>query len=226
MAQTKEITVPDIGDFDEVDVIEVLVQPGDSVEAEESLITLESDKATMEVPCPEAGTRRRRYWSSIGDKVSEGTAIVRSGGHGTAVAPPEDVGMPRRPAAAAANRQAAAVRGGAGGDSETVTVPDIGDFDEVDVIEVLVQPGDSVEAEESLITLESDKATMEVPVTEGPAPSRRCWSPSRGQGFRGHRSSRLAAAAQGIGRRRGRPSPAQPQASRWQQAPGRAAARR
>ncbi|WP_440996749.1 dihydrolipoyllysine-residue acetyltransferase [Arhodomonas sp. SL1] len=162
MAQTKEITVPDIGDFDEVDVIEVLVQPGDSVEAEQSLITLESDKATMEVPCPEAG-RVAEVLVSTGDKVSEGTAIVRLEATDAGGAT-EDADAAEE--ATATQEPQAAPSGGAGGGSETVTVPDIGDFDEVDVIEVLVQPGDSVEAEQSLITLESDKATMEVPCPE------------------------------------------------------------
>ncbi|WP_435103130.1 dihydrolipoyllysine-residue acetyltransferase [Arhodomonas sp. AD133] len=172
MAEVKEIKVPDIGDFDEVDVIEVLVKAGDSVEAEDSLITLESDKATMEVPCPEAGTVTE-VLVNAGDKVSEGTAVIKlesaaagetaSGGDDTAKADTSataanDAGDDD---AAAATAPEPATSGGGG--VEEVKVPDIGDFDEVDVIEVLVSAGDSVEAEASLITLESDKATMEVP---------------------------------------------------------------
>ncbi|MCS4505108.1 dihydrolipoyllysine-residue acetyltransferase [Arhodomonas aquaeolei] len=176
MADTKEIKVPDIGDFDEVDVIEVLVKPGDTVEAEDSLITLESDKATMEVPCPEAG-RVAEVLVSAGDKVAEGTAVITlevaeaAGGSGddtgttdTTAAP--EGGTDSAPAASGSEDAGGSSAGGDGG-TETVTVPDIGDFDEVDVIEVLVKPGDTVEAEDSLITLESDKATMEVPAPRG-----------------------------------------------------------
>ncbi|MCK8515307.1 dihydrolipoyllysine-residue acetyltransferase [Methylonatrum kenyense] len=157
---TTTIKVPDIGDFDEVDVIEVLVAEGDTVEAEQSLITLESDKATMEVPAS-AGGKVAKLLVKVGDKVSEGTAIVevevagdgdQSGGETPAEAAAEDAGKQETASATSDD-----------GGSQTVNVPDIGDFDEVDVIEVLVAEGDQVETEQSLITLESDKATMEVP---------------------------------------------------------------
>ncbi|MBA1146771.1 dihydrolipoyllysine-residue acetyltransferase [Ectothiorhodospiraceae bacterium WFHF3C12] len=166
MAQVKEITVPDIGDFDEVDVIEVLVKPGDSVQPEDSLITLESDKATMEVPCPEAGTVQE-VLVGTGDKVSEGTPIIKlepaaEGNGGSGAEPPQEA---EQPAPENEPEPATDETPSSGGTAavEEVTVPDIGDFDEVDVIEVLVKAGDEVQAEDSLITLESDKATMEVP---------------------------------------------------------------
>jgi pyruvate dehydrogenase E2 component (dihydrolipoamide acetyltransferase) len=164
VAEVKEIKVPDIGDFDAVDVIEVLVKPGDTVNAEDSLITLESDKATMEVPCPEAGTVKE-VLISVGDKVSEGTAVIRlepaseEAGAEPAASEPTTTETAAAQPAAKGGDQASAAAGGV----EDVAVPDIGDFDEVEVIEVLVKPGDTVNAEDSLITLESDKATMEVP---------------------------------------------------------------
>ena len=159
---TKTIKVPDIGDFDEVDVIEVLVSEGDSIEAEQSLITLESDKATMEVPASESG-KVGKLLVKVGDKVAEGMDILE-----LETGDSEDAGeAPREPAPdanAAEDKPAPAPEPAeTGGGSQTVKVPDIGDFDEVDVIEVLVAEGDQVEAEQSLITLESDKATMEVP---------------------------------------------------------------
>ncbi|MGD8710749.1 MAG: dihydrolipoyllysine-residue acetyltransferase [Ectothiorhodospiraceae bacterium] len=161
MAQVKEIKVPDIGDFDEVDVIEVLVKPGDTISAEDSLITLESDKASMEVPAPEGGTVKE-VLVKVGDKVSEGTPVLMlesgeaaNNGAEATEAPAEE---PANESADSAPSEASA-----SGGVEEIPVPDIGDFDEVDVIEVLVKPGDTVEAEQSLITLESDKASMEVP---------------------------------------------------------------
>jgi len=167
VAEVKEIKVPDIGDFDEVDVIEVLIKPGDSVEAEDSLITLESDKATMEVPCPEGGTVKE-VLVSVGDKVSEGSPVIKlesaddGASGGEAAAPAEE--QRTEPAPAAGGDGGAS---SSGGGVEDVTVPDIGDFSEVDVIEVLAKTGDTVEAEDPLITLESDKASMEVPSPKG-----------------------------------------------------------
>jgi pyruvate dehydrogenase E2 component (dihydrolipoamide acetyltransferase) len=170
----KEIAVPDIGDFKDVEVIEILVKPGDTVAAEQSLITVESDKASMEIPSPGAGVVKELRLK-VGDKVSQGSAILVLEEAGApaapapkaapAVAPAKPPSAPAATAAAAqppapAARPAAAV---AGAEPMTVKVPDIGDFKEVEVIEVLVKPGDAVAKEQSLITLESDKATMEIP---------------------------------------------------------------
>ena len=149
-----QVVVPDIGDFKEVEVIEVLVKPGDAVSKEQSLVTLESDKATMEIPSPAAGVVKQ-LTIKVGDKVSKGSPILvlEEKGNGE-TAPGEDLKPP--PAARAEPAKPA-------GGSMTVPVPDIGDFKEVEVIEVLVKPGDAVAREQSLITLESDKATMEIP---------------------------------------------------------------
>ena len=160
-----EIRVPDIGDFKDVEVIEVLVKPGDSVQKEQSLITLESDKATMEIPAPQAGVVSA-IEVKLGDKVSEGALILRMDSDGArdeapriAAVPAPAAPAPAAPAPAAAAPAAAPAAKSApaqkaqGGGEITVAVPDIGDFKDVEVIEVLVKPGDSVTKEQSLITL-------------------------------------------------------------------------
>ncbi|HEX2334494.1 MAG TPA: dihydrolipoyllysine-residue acetyltransferase [Burkholderiales bacterium] len=147
-----QVVVPDIGDFKDVEVIEVLVKPGDAVTKEQSLITLESDKATMEIPSPTAGVVKQ-LTIRVGDKVSKGSPILVLEDRGNGEAPPEPEEKPKAQPAQKA----------AGGEAMTVPVPDIGDFKDVEVIEVLVKPGDAVGKEQSLITLESDKATMEIP---------------------------------------------------------------
>src|SRR5438128_7461235 len=155
MAALTEVKVPDIGDFQDVPIIEVMVKPGDRVKAEDSLITLESDKATMDVPAPAAGTVKDLK-VKLGDKVSEGTVILLLDAGATvqaaasALTPKTSVAAPPAPTSAAT------------GVAE-VRVPDIGDFKDVPVIEIMVKPGDAVKAEDALITLESDKATMDVP---------------------------------------------------------------
>jgi len=148
-----QVVVPDIGDFKEVEVIEILVKPGDAVSKEQSLITLESDKATMEIPSPADGVVRELK-IKVGDKVSKGALILEL-----------DAREKAKTAEKAADKARPADKPspGSNGDSITVPVPDIGDFKEVEVIEILVKPGDSVAKEQSLITLESDKATMEIP---------------------------------------------------------------
>jgi pyruvate dehydrogenase E2 component (dihydrolipoamide acetyltransferase) len=152
-----QVVVPDIGDFKEVEVIEVLVKPGDAVSKEQSLVTLESDKATMEIPSPSAGVVKELK-IKMGDKVSKGSPIlVLEEG---AKAEPAPKAAPEKTAVAA---PAAAPQAQVRAQAQTVSVPDIGDFKQVEVIEVLVKPGDTVEKEQSLITLESDKATMEIP---------------------------------------------------------------
>jgi pyruvate dehydrogenase E2 component (dihydrolipoamide acetyltransferase) len=150
-----QVVVPDIGDFKEVEVIEVLVKPGDAVTKEQSLITLESDKATMEIPSPNAGVVKE-IKIKVGDKVSKGSTILVLDDKTNGEAPPEPKAQPAPQAEAPKSKPAA-------GGTTTVPVPDIGDFKEIEVIEVLVKPGDSVAKEQSLITLESDKATMEIP---------------------------------------------------------------
>lgn len=148
-----EVAVPDIGDAADVDVIELLVAVGDSVEAEDGLITLETDKATMDVPAPQAGVIKELKLK-VGDKVSQGSLVLLLEIGDSSAAPADDVVTPSE-AAPAATPSAPSVM--------EVTVPDIGDAADVDVIEVLVSVGDSIEAEAGLITLETDKATMDVP---------------------------------------------------------------
>src|SRR5688572_6148257 len=149
-ASMTSVVVPDIGDFKEVEVIEILVKPGDAVSKEQSLITLESDKATMEIPSPTGGVVKE-IKIKVGDKVSKGSPILELDGEGRKEEKKEEKkAAPPSPAAAAAPS--------APGGTLRVAVPDIGDFKEVEVIEILVKPGDTVAKEQSLITLESDKA--------------------------------------------------------------------
>ena len=194
MATLTEVRVPDIGDFDEVPVIEILVAEGDHVDAEQALLTLESDKASMEIPAPSAGTIKE-IKVSVGDTVSEGALIVtleqagendsstddkatvaasaevrqsttnadgdeqRDDDAATQTSADESAG------AANANQQADAEEPTAQGETQTieVRVPDIGDFDKVPIVEIFVEVGASVAVDEALVTLESDKAAMDVP---------------------------------------------------------------
>ena len=146
-AASKDVAVPDIGG-DEVEVTEIMVKVGDTVEAEQSLITVEGDKASMEVPAPFAGTVKE-IKISTGDKVQTGSLIMvfEVAGAAPAAAPASETAAPAAPAASAI---------------KDVNVPDIGG-DEVEVTEVMVKVGDTVEAEQSIITVEGDKASMEVP---------------------------------------------------------------
>ena len=159
MSQAIEVKVPDIGDYTDIPVIEVLVKVGDTVEKEQSLVTLESDKATMDVPSSAAGVVKE-VKVKVGDNVSEGALIVvlEAADSGAAAAPKaaEKTAQEKAPAAAAPAASS-------GGGSVEVKVPDIGDFKDIPVIEVNVKVGDKVEKEQSLVTLESDKATMDVP---------------------------------------------------------------
>jgi pyruvate dehydrogenase E2 component (dihydrolipoamide acetyltransferase) len=154
-----EVKVPDIGDFKDVAVIELLVKVGDTVLAEQSLVTVESDKASMEIPSSHAGVVKELK-VKVGDKVSEGSLLlmVETAGAVAAAPAPHPAPAPQL-AAAPAPVTAPAASGGA----VTVVVPDIGDFKDVAVIEVFVKPGDTVKVEQSLITVESDKASMEIP---------------------------------------------------------------
>ena len=169
-----DVKVPDIGDFKDVPVIEVLVKPGDTVKAEDSLVTLESDKATMDVPSPSAGTVKDLKVKP-GDKVSEGSVILTLDSAAVSASKPpsnaQAAAQSAAPAAASAGAApqppaktaAAASAPAASGGLVEVKVPDIGDFKDVPVIEVFVKPGDTVKPEDALVTLESDKATMDVP---------------------------------------------------------------
>jgi pyruvate dehydrogenase E2 component (dihydrolipoamide acetyltransferase) len=177
MAQ-KELTVPDLGGFSDIPVIEVLVAPGDTVQKETPLVTLESDKATMEVPASEGGVVRD-IRVKVGDKVSQGSVLVTldsadaapsSAQHEAAVSTPSTAETaPSTSPASNAQASAAPAPSTASGTADTVdlVVPDIGDFADIPVIEVLVQPGDVVAAEAPLVTLESEKASMEVPASTG-----------------------------------------------------------
>lgn len=177
MAAEKEVLVPDVGG-DGVEVIEILVSEGDSVNAEDSLVTVESDKASMDIPAPFAG-KVTSLKVKVGDKISEGDllAMIEAGDDSAEEkaqdAPKEEAKEePKKEAKEepkdepkAEEKPAASKSKKSSGGSQVieVTVPDIGDSGEVDVIEVLVSEGDEVAAEDGLITLETDKATMDVP---------------------------------------------------------------
>ena len=161
------IQVPDIGDFDEVGVIELLVKAGERVAAEQSLITVESDKASMEIPSSHAGVVKE-ITVQLGDKVKQGSVIavleVAEAAETAAVASePKTAAAPATPAVAAIETQAPAAAAPVASGTIEVRVPDIGDFKDVAVIELLVKPGDAIRVEQSLFTVESDKASMEIP---------------------------------------------------------------
>ena len=150
MSAIKNIELPDIGDFDEVEVIEILVNIGDTIAADDSIITLESDKASMEIPTPQAGVVANIN-VSIGDKIKQGDVVIELENS------EEDKKTPK-PTAKKTNESKQLNT-----QIVAVNVPDIGDFDEVEVIEILTTVGDNVSEEDSIITLESDKASMEIP---------------------------------------------------------------
>jgi pyruvate dehydrogenase E2 component (dihydrolipoamide acetyltransferase) len=184
MSNVNELKVPDIGDFGEVEVIEILVAVGDTITAEQSLVTVESDKSSMEIPAEAAGVIKA-IKVKIGDKVSQGTVLVEveASGDAPAAKPAPEPAKAATSAGAKPEAKAdakaeskpeskpeiqaedapAADAAPAGGSEQIVTVPDIGDFDAVEVIEVLVAVGDKVSAEQSLVTVESDKSSMEIP---------------------------------------------------------------
>lgn len=173
MAKELEVKVPDIGNYDGVPVIDVLVKVGDQVEKETSLVTLESDKATMDVPAPEAGVIKS-IKIKIGDKVSQGDAVLVIELAGEAEAAPAKADAPTKaeqpapkkeePKAEKAPEKATPAPAKAAASSKlAVTIPDVGNYDHIPVIEVFVKDGDTVEKDAPLLTLESDKATMDVP---------------------------------------------------------------
>ncbi|MFV3308026.1 biotin/lipoyl-containing protein, partial [Pseudomonas sp. NY15181] len=157
---TETIRVPDIGNG-QGEVIELLVKVGDRVEAEQSLLTLESDKASMEIPCPRTGVVKA-IKVKVGDTLKEGDAILELEAEGASTEAPAQAPAP--PAAAAPKPTAAAAPQpiSAGGGLETIKVPDIGNG-QGEIIELMVKVGDRIEADQSLLTLESDKASMEIP---------------------------------------------------------------
>ena len=160
-----EVKVPDIGDFDEVAVIELLVKVGDTVKAEQSLITVESDKASMEIPSSTAGVVKELR-VKLGDKVKEGSVVLMveaSGAVAASPSAPATASATAPVAAAPATAPAAVATALAASGPVEVHVPDIGDFKDVAVIEIFVKPGDAIKMEQSLITVESDKAAMEIP---------------------------------------------------------------
>jgi pyruvate dehydrogenase E2 component (dihydrolipoamide acetyltransferase) len=165
-----EVKVPDIGDFKDVEIIEMLVKPGDTVKAEQSLLTVESDKASMEIPSSHAGVVKELK-VKLGDKVSEGSLVLVLDAAGRASAAPAptpvaasaSTSVRAEPVEAPAPTSASPSTGSARTEAVEIVVPDIGDFDEVAVIELLVKVGDAVKVEQSLITVESDKASMEIP---------------------------------------------------------------
>ncbi len=146
----KNIELPDIGDFDEVEVIEILVSVGDTIEAEDSIITLESDKASMEIPSPVAGVVTAIN-INLGDKITQGSSLVSL----------EIAQESEKDAVIEAQSEPETTQTST--KIVPVLVPDIGDFDEVEVIEILVAVGDELAIDDSIITLESDKASMEIP---------------------------------------------------------------
>jgi pyruvate dehydrogenase E2 component (dihydrolipoamide acetyltransferase) len=163
MSQLIEVKVPDIGDFSEVPVIELFVKVGDTIRVDDAIATLESDKATMDVPSSAAGVVKE-VLVAIGDKVAEGSVLIRVEAPAAAQAPastareatpapsPTPAPVPAAPPAVAAS-----------GGLVEVRVPDIGDFSEVPVIELFVKVGDTIKIDDAIATLESDKATMDVP---------------------------------------------------------------
>ncbi|CUJ25565.1 dihydrolipoyllysine-residue acetyltransferase [Achromobacter xylosoxidans] len=169
MSNVVQIKVPDIGDFKEVEVIEVLVAVGDTIKAEQSLITVESDKASMEIPASQGGVVKS-IAVKVGDKVAEGAVVLEvEAADAAAPAAKEEpkAEAPKQAAAAAPAAKAEAAAPAASSGPVEIEVPDIGDFKEVEVIEVMVAVGDTIKAEQSLITVESDKASMEIPASQG-----------------------------------------------------------
>ncbi|PIT37467.1 dihydrolipoyllysine-residue acetyltransferase [Snodgrassella alvi] len=155
MSQIVEIKVPDIGNYTGVDVIDVAVKVGDKIAVDDTLITLETDKATMDVPADHAGVVKE-VLVKVGDKVSEGSVIVKVEAADAATT----TQTAEAPAKAAATVPAATTA-----KPVAVNVPDIGNFSNVDVIEVDIKVGDEVAVDQTLVTLETDKATMDVPST-------------------------------------------------------------
>ncbi len=183
-----DVVVPDLGDFANVEIIEILVKPGDDVTPEQGLVTLETEKATMDVPSPSAG-RVGELKVKVGDRVSKGDVILSlatdgAGAGASAAAAPAEPGAEddktvRQPKKVRSSgdttveqpkvvrvpddRTVRQPKTASGAAPQTIVVPDLGDFADVEVIDVLVKPGDEVAAEQGLVTLETEKASMDVP---------------------------------------------------------------
>lgn len=175
MANLIEIVIPDLGDFSDVDVIEILVKPGDKVAREDGLITLETDKAAMDVPSPDNGVIEDLSVSA-GDKVNSGDVIGRlrveagkaEGQSGQAEPSKAESGEEKKPSqddSGEAKAEAAEAEPEKKSETQTLRIPDLGDFTDVDVIEVHAKEGSEVAIDDALVTLETDKAAMDVPST-------------------------------------------------------------
>ena len=165
MANEIEIKIPDIGGATQVDVIEILVQVGEEISVDTPLITLETDKASMEIPSPKAG-KITKISVKVGDKVSEGDAILLIQADDSSkqeVKEPVQSAPVEKPETKSPSEVARPVTKSAQPQSLDVLIPDIGDATDVDVIDILVKPGMQIEKDQSLITLEGDKATMDIP---------------------------------------------------------------
>lgn len=192
MANLIEVKVPDIGNAKDVEVIEVMVKPGDSINKDDSIITLESEKSSMEIPAPESGVVKD-IKLKVGDRISEGHLILTLEAQGTAAeekkaeapAPAASASVaapattkaaapsklsdlaaklePAKPAAAPASAQATGKPEIKEAQIKEVVVPDIGNVKDVEIIEVMVKVGDTLTADQSVVTLEGEKATMEIP---------------------------------------------------------------
>ncbi|WP_248743118.1 MULTISPECIES: dihydrolipoyllysine-residue acetyltransferase [unclassified Pseudomonas] len=161
-ASVQQVHVPDIGSSGKAQIIEIQVKVGDKVEADQSLITLESDKASMEIPSPAAGVVKA-ISVKLNDEVGTGDLILDLEVAGAAAPAAAAPAQAAAPAAAAAPAPVAAPAAPVADSVQDIHVPDIGSAGKAKIIEVLVKAGDSVEADQSLITLESDKASMEIP---------------------------------------------------------------
>jgi len=168
VSTTIDIIVPDLGDFDDVEVIEILVSAGDTVAREDGLVTLETDKAAMDVPCPENGVVEE-LTVAVGDKVSSGTVIgkLKVEVSDTVVIAPAIQYEPTGDTTVLATPAKPDGETQKSGGVQTLVVPDLGDFEDVEVIEVHVANGDQISVEDPLVTLETDKAAMDVPAAVG-----------------------------------------------------------
>ena len=157
-----QVNVPDLGGIDEVEVIEICIKVGDHLEHEEALIVLESDKATMEVPAPFSGTVKE-ILVAVGDKVGSGTHVANMETQAEVSTPSEKTNEPIKEAAPVKQASEPVAAHSNSSQEVDVIVPDLGGVDAVEIIELSVAPGDELAVEESLMVLESDKATMEIP---------------------------------------------------------------